>query len=175
MSAPAQRGGQACRSCSWLAWPAGSGPRRGGVAVLHLGAAGAVLAAARQWRRPTRRRSHESTAKGCGRYQGVRLDLRVGSKVYRRRVSTYRFSQLAERSGVPATTLRYYESVGLLAAERMPAGYRLYDDEAVRRLEFIRACLAWHACANVADGPAAGGPDGDSVDADETDRAGTTS
>lgn len=52
-------------------------------------------------------------------------------------MTTYRISQLAERSGVPATTLRYYESVGLLAAERTPAGYRRYDDEAVRRLEFI--------------------------------------
>ena len=49
----------------------------------------------------------------------------------------YRISQLAERSGVPATTLRFYDSAGLLPAERTPAGYRVYDDTAVDRLTFI--------------------------------------
>jgi DNA-binding transcriptional MerR regulator len=48
-----------------------------------------------------------------------------------------RISQLAERSGVPATTLRFYESSGLLSADRSDAGYRLYGEEAVRRLAFI--------------------------------------
>ena len=54
-------------------------------------------------------------------------------------MTTMRISQLAERSGVPATTLRFYESSGLLAAERSDAGYRLYGDDAVRRLGFISA------------------------------------
>lgn len=54
-------------------------------------------------------------------------------------MSGMRISQLAERSGVPATTLRYYESAGLLAADRTPAGYRVYNDAAVERLAFIRA------------------------------------
>ncbi len=48
-----------------------------------------------------------------------------------------RISQLAERSGVPATTLRFYESAGLLPAARNPSGYRIYDEDAVRRLAFI--------------------------------------
>lgn len=52
-------------------------------------------------------------------------------------MGTYRISQLAERSGVPASTLRFYETAGLLPAERTPAGYRVYDDEAVQRLAFI--------------------------------------
>lgn len=52
-------------------------------------------------------------------------------------MSDLRISQLAERSGVPATTLRFYESVGLLPAERTPAGYRIYDEMAVERLAFI--------------------------------------
>jgi DNA-binding transcriptional MerR regulator len=52
-------------------------------------------------------------------------------------VTTYRISQLVERCGVPATTLRFYESAGLLPAERTPAGYRVYDDTAVDRLTFI--------------------------------------
>ncbi|MET9861579.1 MerR family transcriptional regulator [Streptomyces smyrnaeus] len=50
-----------------------------------------------------------------------------------------RISQLAERSGVPATTLRFYESAGLLPADRSPAGYRLYGEDAVERLAFIGA------------------------------------
>ena len=50
-----------------------------------------------------------------------------------------RISQLAERSGVPATTLRYYESAGLLSADRTPSGYRSYGEDAVRRLAFIGA------------------------------------
>ncbi|MEV8312434.1 MerR family transcriptional regulator [Streptomyces flavidovirens] len=52
-------------------------------------------------------------------------------------MTTYRISQLAERSGVPATTLRFYETAGLLPAERTTAGYRLYDDQSMERLAFI--------------------------------------
>jgi DNA-binding transcriptional MerR regulator len=33
--------------------------------------------------------------------------------------------------------LRFYEQAGLLPAARTRSGYRVYDDEAVRRLEFI--------------------------------------
>ncbi|GAA4091598.1 MerR family transcriptional regulator [Actinomadura miaoliensis] len=50
-----------------------------------------------------------------------------------------RISQLAERTGVPATTLRFYESAGLLPADRTPAGYRVYGQDAVERLAFIGA------------------------------------
>lgn len=50
-----------------------------------------------------------------------------------------RISQLAERSGVPATTLRFYESAGLLLADRTAAGYRVYGEGAVERLGFISA------------------------------------
>lgn len=50
-----------------------------------------------------------------------------------------RISQLAERSGVPVTTLRFYEDAGLVPAERSAAGYRLYGQEALERLGFIGA------------------------------------
>ncbi|MCO5971697.1 MerR family transcriptional regulator [Actinoallomurus soli] len=50
-----------------------------------------------------------------------------------------RISQLAERSGVPATTLRFYETAGLLPADRTPAGYRVYGQDAIERLSFIDA------------------------------------
>lgn len=46
---------------------------------------------------------------------------------------------MTERTGVPATTLRFYEQQGLLPAQRSAAGYRLYDDAAVDRLGFIGA------------------------------------
>lgn len=52
-------------------------------------------------------------------------------------MTTMRISQLAERSGVPATTLRFYEDAGLLAPGRSPAGYRMYGEDAVARLAFI--------------------------------------
>jgi DNA-binding transcriptional MerR regulator len=52
--------------------------------------------------------------------------------------ATLRISQLAERSGFRPSALRYYEQVGLLeAAERTPAGYRMYEESAVPRLQFI--------------------------------------
>ncbi|QJY47810.1 MerR family transcriptional regulator [Pseudonocardia broussonetiae] len=54
-------------------------------------------------------------------------------------VSTYRISQLAERAGVPATTLRYYEKEGLVPAGRTPGGYRLYTDADAERVRFIAA------------------------------------
>jgi MerR family transcriptional regulator, copper efflux regulator len=51
-----------------------------------------------------------------------------------------RIGELAERSGVPVKTIRYYEEIGVLArAERTPSGYRDYDEPAVDRLAFVRA------------------------------------
>lgn len=54
-------------------------------------------------------------------------------------MGTMRISELAGRTGVPATTLRYYEDAGLLGADRTPAGYRSYGPEAIERLAFIGA------------------------------------
>jgi DNA-binding transcriptional MerR regulator len=48
-------------------------------------------------------------------------------------------SLLAQRFGVRADTLRYYDRLGLLRPTgRSSAGYRLYDETAVERLRFIR-------------------------------------
>ncbi|MDT0469739.1 heavy metal-responsive transcriptional regulator [Streptomyces gibsoniae] len=52
-------------------------------------------------------------------------------------MTTYRISQLAEHSGVPASTLRFYETAGLLPAERTSSGYRVYGEDAVDRLALI--------------------------------------
>lgn len=48
--------------------------------------------------------------------------------------------QVASRSGVLTKTIRYYESLGLLArADRLANGYRDYPDTILERLAFIRA------------------------------------
>lgn len=51
-----------------------------------------------------------------------------------------RIGELAQRSGVTAKTLRYYEGIGLLPAPpRTASGYRDYGSDAVSRLGFIQA------------------------------------
>lgn len=48
-------------------------------------------------------------------------------------------SELAGRAETTADTVRYYERIGLLPeAERSAAGYRLFGDDDVRRLRFIK-------------------------------------
>ena len=47
--------------------------------------------------------------------------------------------KLAKQANVGVETLRYYERRGLIEPQRRTdAGYRLYDDDARRRLQFIR-------------------------------------
>ena len=49
-----------------------------------------------------------------------------------------RISQLAESAGVPTSTVRYYERVGLMTVPaRTASGYRDYADDAAARLRFI--------------------------------------
>jgi DNA-binding transcriptional MerR regulator len=58
-------------------------------------------------------------------------------------VTAYSISQLAHAAGVPTSTVRYYERIGLLSPEGRTAGnYRLYGEESLKRLHFIRAAQA---------------------------------
>jgi DNA-binding transcriptional MerR regulator len=67
--------------------------------------------------------------------QGQDLDPASGCKVYGGRV---RISQLAESVGVPTSTVRYYERVGLMELPaRTASGYRDYTEDAAARLTFI--------------------------------------
>ena len=49
---------------------------------------------------------------------------------------------VARRSGVAATTLRYYEDAGLLHPPRRVGGRRRYDQSVMTRLEIIACCKA---------------------------------
>lgn len=53
--------------------------------------------------------------------------------------ATFSIGRLAKASGVKVTTIRFYESIGLLPVpKRSLSERRLYDDEDARRLSFIR-------------------------------------
>ena len=60
-----------------------------------------------------------------------------------RRDGLYTIGQAAERAGVSVKMARYYESIGLMPrASRTHGGYRLYGDNEVHQLVFIRRARA---------------------------------
>ena len=55
----------------------------------------------------------------------------------------YTIGPLAAAAGVPTSTVRYYERVGLVEADgRSESNYRLYGPDALERVRFIRAAQA---------------------------------
>ena len=47
--------------------------------------------------------------------------------------------EVAEATGLPAKTIRYYENIGLIEpAARSVGNYRLYDDRQIQTLRFIQ-------------------------------------
>jgi DNA-binding transcriptional MerR regulator len=50
-----------------------------------------------------------------------------------------KIGELAQRSGLAASRIRFYEGIGLLKAERQPNGYRTYSPQAVLVLNLIAA------------------------------------
>lgn len=60
-----------------------------------------------------------------------------------RKSPRHRIGDAARLSGVPSANIRYYEKEGLLPAQaRADNRYRLYSDEDVHRLRFMRLCRA---------------------------------
>lgn len=65
------------------------------------------------------------------RYPKLEVNFKVKRKM--------KIGELAERSGVPASTIRYYEKEGLLPkTQRGANGYRVYEDCALVHLELIQ-------------------------------------
>ena len=54
-------------------------------------------------------------------------------------MSSFTIGQLSRRTGVNIETIRYFEKVGLVASPpRTEGGHRVYDDDHLRALAFIR-------------------------------------
>jgi DNA-binding transcriptional MerR regulator len=54
-------------------------------------------------------------------------------------VGQIRIGDLAHRTGLTERTIRYYEELGLLeSVKRLDGGVRVYTDDDVRRLKYIR-------------------------------------
>ena len=50
--------------------------------------------------------------------------------------------EVAERAGLPAKTIRYYEDIGLIRPRRDPNGYRSFSDRDLHRLAFLARARA---------------------------------
>ena len=65
------------------------------------------------------------------RYPKLEVNFKVKHKM--------KIGELAQRSGVPASTIRYYEREALLPkAQRGANGYRAYEDGVLERLDLIQ-------------------------------------
>jgi DNA-binding transcriptional MerR regulator len=64
-----------------------------------------------------------------------------------------RISELADRVGVPTSTVRYYERIGLLGAPaRTGSGYRDYGEDSATQLLFVhRARRMGLSCEHIAE------------------------
>ncbi|MEZ5667897.1 MAG: Cu(I)-responsive transcriptional regulator [Alphaproteobacteria bacterium] len=46
--------------------------------------------------------------------------------------------EAAERVGLPVKTVRYYEEIGLVVPDRLPNGYRSYEERDLHVLRFLK-------------------------------------
>jgi len=53
------------------------------------------------------------------------------------------FLQRRKRLGLRSSAIRCYEVHGLLSSQRLPNGYRVYDDDAIAALRFVRRAQAF--------------------------------
>jgi MerR family transcriptional regulator, copper efflux regulator len=68
------------------------------------------------------------------RVPAARSSVRVDAEAVQPRT----IGRAAREAGVHVETIRYYERLGLIARPRASHGYRVYPDETIRRLRFIR-------------------------------------
>jgi len=53
-------------------------------------------------------------------------------------VKSFSIGEVAARSGVSTSALRFYETNGLISGERTPAGHRRYGADVLRRVGFVK-------------------------------------
>ncbi len=49
-----------------------------------------------------------------------------------------KIGEIAKKSALSVRTVRYYDEIGLLSPKRQSSGYRLYDEQDLAKLIFIR-------------------------------------
>jgi len=71
------------------------------------------------------------------------LDPHPGLRVILATMGTYTIGQVATAAGVTVPTVRYYERRGILPrAGRTASNYRIYDDDAIRTISFVKQAQA---------------------------------
>ena len=78
--------------------------------------------------------------------------------------------QIVKRSGVNASALRFYEQRGLLSSVRSDGGRRLYPQDALRRIAFIRVAQGMGLSLGEIGEALAGLPDGRTPDRGDWER-----
>jgi len=85
------------------------------------------------WQRQTHRRD-AAPAAVAGSAGATVTAARSSNAVTKRTIS-----RAAREAGVNVETIRYYERLGLIARPRAVSGYRVYPEETIRRLQFIKS------------------------------------
>ncbi len=78
--------------------------------------------------------------------------------------------QIAKRAGVNASALRFYEQKGLIQSLRSEGGRRLYPQDALRRIAFIRVAQGMGLSLDEIAGALQGLPDGRTPDRHDWER-----
>ena len=53
-----------------------------------------------------------------------------------------KIAEVSKRTGLPASTIRYYEKIGLVEPQRRVSGRRVFDEKALFTLKFVRLAQA---------------------------------
>lgn len=78
--------------------------------------------------------------------------------------------QIAKRAGVNASALRFYEQKGLIQSLRSEGGRRLYSQDVLRRIAFIRVAQGMGLSLEEIAGALSGLPDGRTPDHHDWER-----
>jgi MerR family redox-sensitive transcriptional activator SoxR len=70
----------------------------------------------------------------------LRLGVELGFKSRSAVEDLLTIGEVASRAGMPASTLRYYDRIGLVPAKIRRGGQRRYDGQVLRRLDAIVLC-----------------------------------